>query len=405
MGSRLFGRTLRLTAILGAVGAGSAPGWARAAKPRGGGGGAACPPASAARHATVHSTPMRVHMFEERVQVQGTLEAERYADVAARIGGPLESILAGEGDAVVAGETILFQIDSANLERTLQIVRQDLDVAKCALRESQANRERLQAILDKAKLDFERSKRLYEQSVGSLSRVEQLESEYKQADASIRHADSQVDLASEKVEQAQTAVEIAAKNLRDSRVVAPINGRVSVQYLEAGENASVGEPVIRIEDPSTLEVSVYLPAQYYPRVVAGQTQVDLDVYGICIAGQTVSYKSPTIDPALRTFETKCVLSDPPDCVVPGAMADARIILQRHEGFGVPVDAVQERDGQPVVFIVDSDVARMTPVEVGLQSDGLIECHGEGLAEGLSVVTLGQYLLNDGDSIRVEHEAG
>lgn len=348
---------------------------------------------------------MRVHVFEERVQVQGTLKAERYADVAARIGGPLESILVSEGDAVVAGETILFQVESANLERTLQIVRQDLDVAKCALRESEANRERLQAILDKAKLDFDRSKRLYEQSVGSLSRVEQLESEYKQADASIRHADSQVDLASEKVEQAQAAVEIAAKNLRDSRVVAPVNGRVSVQYLEAGENASVGEPVLRIEDPSTLEVSVYLPAQYYPQVVAGQTRVDLDVYGVAISGQVVSYKSPTIDPALRTFEIKCVLSDPPDCVVPGAMADARIILQRHEGLGVPVDAVQERDGRPVVFLADADVARMTPVEVGIQSDGFIECHGEGLAEGLSVITLGQYLLNDGDSIRLEHEAG
>ncbi|MCL4691704.1 MAG: efflux RND transporter periplasmic adaptor subunit [Candidatus Hydrogenedentes bacterium] len=405
MESRLVGRTLRLTAVLGAVAAATATVWTLSVNARAGGDGADSHAMSASRQVTVHSTPMRVHVFEERVQVQGTLKAVRYADVAARIGGPLESILVSEGNAVVAGETILFQIDSANLERTLQIVRQDLDVAKCALRESQANRERLQAILDKAKLDFERSKRLYEQSVGSLSRVEQLESEYKQADASIRHADSQVDLASEKVEQAQTAVEISAKNLRDSRAVAPINGRVSVQYLEAGENASVGEPVIRIEDPSTLEVSVYLPAQYYPGVVAGQTQVDLDVYSICIPGQTVSYKSPTIDPALRTFEVRCVLSDPPDCVVPGAMADARIILQRHEGLGVPVDAVQERDGRPVIFIVDSDVARMTPVAVGLQSDGLIECHGEGLAEGLSVVTLGQYLLNDGDSIRVEHEAG
>lgn len=397
-------RTLRRTILVAFLGIAAVAAWAivKASGPGSSESGKAV--ATSGRSVNVQTSTVTARTFEERLHVQGNLKAEYHATVAARVGGTVERILVNEGDLVVAGETELFRTDSVTLDRELQISREQLEVARCALGEAQANRERLHAILDKSLVDYERSERLYKQSVGSLSRVEQLESEYKQAVASVKHADSQVNLASEKVEQAELFTQIAEKQLRDSHAVAPVSGRISKKFVEEGEMASVGQAVLRIENTSDIEVSAFLPAQYYPRIVPGETQINLDVYGVLIEDQKVSYKSPTIDPALRTFEMKCVLEDPPDCVVPGAMAEVSVILDRQQGLAVPIDAVQERDGRPVVFIADGGRARMLHVETGLETDGFIACQGDGLVEGASIVTLGQYLLNDGDGIAMRQEA-
>ena len=72
-----------------------------------------------------------------------------------------------------------------------------------------------------------------------------------------------------------------------------------------------GAPVLRIEDPSLLEVSVFLPAQAYGEVAPGETGMQVLVEGLDLGQHKVTYKSPTIDPVLRTFEARCLLADPP----------------------------------------------------------------------------------------------
>ncbi|MCC6489086.1 MAG: efflux RND transporter periplasmic adaptor subunit [Candidatus Hydrogenedentes bacterium] len=352
----------------------------------------------------VRITPAEERTFVEELRVQGTLQAKNAATVSARVGGTLEQILVEEGDSVVASETPLFQIDSLKLQRAVDVSRQQLEVARCGRAESEANLQRLEAILDKAKADFERYTRLYEEQVGSLSRVEQYESEYKQASAAIKHAQSQVNLAEETMRQAEAALGIAEKDLRDSRILAPISGRVSAKLLEVGEMASSGQPVLRIEDPYILEATAFLPASYYARIVPGETAACLDVYGEKLAELSVSYKSPTIDPTLRTFEIKCVISDPPQNVVPGAMADISVYLAQRDGLGVPAAAVQVRGNHPVVFVAEGQTARMVEIVPGLETAGWKECRGGGLQDGTQVVTMGQFLLNDGSPIAVQKEA-
>jgi RND family efflux transporter MFP subunit len=353
------------------------------------------------RRIPVAITPVAVHTFDDRLEVQGNIEAKTFAVVTARVPGTIEAFFVEEGDPVVAGETKLFQVDSLKLDKALIVREQDLAVARCASREKEANLERVQADFAKAEMDYKRFQRLYEKKVVAEDALEQQESRYKQIRASLKHARTLVALGKEQERQAEAAVAISEKDLSDSLVYAPISGRVSVRFKEVGELADVGAPAVRIEDASVIKVSAFLPEQYYPRVFPGKTRMRLSVFDADQGEYTVSYKSPTIHPKLRTFEIKCVLEKPPEGVVLGAMARLQIVLDQHTGPGVPAGAIQIRSGGPVVFVIENDVARMLPVEMGLESDGWVAVTADDLSEGAHVVTMGQYNIEDGTPVAVQ----
>ncbi len=346
-------------------------------------------------------TPVSIRNFEERLVVQGNLEARNIALVHARVEATIESIFVDEGDDVVAGKTKLFKIDSLTLEKAVEVKRQALAVADCALNEKNANLERVEADLYKADIDYERSKKLLKDSTISSDEFERVESRHKQAVASQKHAQTLIDLAKEQKRQGEAALEIAKKGLRDALVYAPISGKISQRFQEPGEMGDKKKPLLKIVDPSVIEVSAFLPAEYYPLIRQDETPMRIRVYGIELDEQVISYKSPTIHQKLRTFKIKCVVEAPPEGVVPGAMAEIEVLLAQRQGLGVPTVSLQQRGGRTVVFLVEKDVARMVEVETGFESDGWIELKGESLREKATVVTMGQFLLEEGTRVTVQ----
>ena len=348
-------------------------------------------------------TPISKRVFERRVVVQGNLQAKNFAEVSSRVEGTIDSIFVDEGDHVVAGKTNLFQVDSLNLRRAVDVRRQDLEVAQCSLREAQAGLEQVDAQLEKADLDLRRYERLHESNTVSADAFEEVQSQHKQIEAARKHSVSLVDLQKELVRQAETSLSIAEKNLSDSLAYAPIDGTVSKKYHEVGEMPDKGKPVVRIDDTSVIEVSAFLPAQFYADVRPGETKMSIKVGAKDVGDYEVSYISPTVDSQLRTFEVKCILTNPPESVVPGAMADVGVVLERTEGLGVPSQAVQHRGDDDVVFVVGSDTAHSVKVETGLETDGYVLLKNCSLSEGASVVTQGQNFLNDGSLVKVVAE--
>lgn len=354
-----------------------------------------------ARRVSVQVTPAENRTFEEKLSVQGNVHAKTYAVISTRIGGPLETIFVDEGDSVVAGETKLFQVDTLKVTKAVTIREQDLAVARCGLREAQAQLEKVDVDLNKAGLDWQRFQRLRERGVVSQDLLEQQESRQKQTAAGRKLALTGVDVAVERVRQAEAALALAKKDLADSLIMAPISGKVSKRFREQGEMTDSGSPVVRIDDPSVIEVSAFLPAQYYARVVPGTTRIRIRVYGVDAGEHVITYASPTVDPMLRTFEVRCVIADPPSGVVPGAMAEVDVLVRQREGLGVPANAVQVRGERPIVFVAENDTARLVEVTKGIECDGWVECEGASLSEGAQVVTVGQSLLNDGSPIAVQ----
>ena len=360
---------------------------------------------AAVRRVPVVVTTAVPHDFEQRLTLQGNVEARRYALVSARIPGTVEELFVDEGDTVAAGETKLFQTDALKVRKAVDVAQQDLAIARSGLKEKEAYRERLVADFDKARIDYNRSQLLYESNSIAVDVLEQQRSRYLQSAAMVKHAQSLVELAQQQVDQAQSGVAIAEKDLQDATVVAEFSGTVTNRFLEPGEMADAGTPVLRIEDPTLLEVSAYVPAQYFSSIEPGTTRMQVQVYGVDVGAQVVDYRSPNINPKLRTFEVKCTLTDPPDGVVSGAIAEVVLLLAEREGLGVPREALQERGGNSVVFVVAGESASMLPVSTGFETDGLVEVQGEGIAAGTPVVTMGQFLLNDGTPVSVQRGEG
>lgn len=361
-------------------------------------------PVEQTKRAVVVTTLAAMRDFQRSLVVQGNVEAKRYAMVAPRIGGAIEAIHVDEGDPVTAGQTKLFDTDAVALQKNVEIARQNLKVTQCAQRQASANLEKVKVDFNKAQLDYERFQRLYEKKAVTADAFEQQQSRYEQLKAAVTLANVQVDLAAAQTEQAAAALGIAEKDLTDTTVVAPINGTISTRFMEPGEMGDPGAPVLRIDDTSVVEIAAFLPAQYYASVVPGQTAIKMQVSGIDLGDRVVTYKSPTIDPKLRVFEVKCLVEDPPAGVAPGAMADIVVILETRRGLGVPSEAIQLRGGRSVVFVVENNVAQQKVVTTGFESDGWTELLDPDLAEGDAVITMGQYMVEQGTAVSVQQEA-
>jgi RND family efflux transporter MFP subunit len=356
------------------------------------------------RRVPVVVTRPQLRDFERTLVVQGNVEAKNFAMVSPRIGGTIEAVFVDEGDTVVAKETKLFRTDAVKLKENVEIGRHSLTVARCAKREAVANLEKIRADLRKAKLDYDRFTRLYEQKQAvTADAFEQQQSRYQQMVAAEKLAAAQVDLTDAQEDQAKATLGIANKDLADATIYAPVSGKVSRRLLEPGEMGDPGQPVLRIDDTSVVEVAAFLPAQYYGSVIPGQTQMKIQVGGIDLGRHSITFKGPTINNKLRTFEAKCILTDPPEGVTPGAMAQISVILEGRKNLGVPSVAIQQRAGHNVVFVVRDNISHQVTVKPGIEMGAWTEIREGEVNEETAVVTMGQYMIEEGTHVAVQKE--
>jgi RND family efflux transporter MFP subunit len=346
-------------------------------------------------------SPVTMQIFERKIKVQGNIESKNFANVGARIAGSIESLFVDEGDEVVAGETKLFQIDKLKLHQSVEIRKQELVVAGCALREKMANIESVEVELEKSEKDVKRYENLYKKKTVPIDALEQVQTKCKKMRAMKKLAHSLYDLQLEQNKQAELSLSMAEKDLSDSLVYAPISGKVSKKFRENGEMMEVGKAVLRIDDTEILEASAFLPSGFYSQVIIGKTLMSIMVSGEKVGEFKVYIKSPVIDSRLRTFEVKCLLKNPPDGVVPGALAEVEVLLEKKKGLGIPEEAIVLRAGRDVVFTVRNNIAYMIDIQKGLDQDGSVEIISDKLKEGDMIVSMGQFMLDEGKPVNVK----
>lgn len=346
-------------------------------------------------------TPCQSRIFKDTLVVQGNLEAKNFSMVSPRIPGTIEMIFVDEGKTVVADQTKLFQTDALKLNKTVEIREHELEVAGFEKRKLVAELERVEVDLHKSEIDFNRFERLFAKDAVTADAFEQKESHYKQLQALRKFAQAQMDLAVAKERQAKAFLSISQKDLTDTIVYAPINGKISGRFQEQGEMGNPGKPVFRIDDTSLIEVSAYLPAQYYSKIIPGKTYMNVKVSGIELDQQTILYKSPTINHKLRTFEIKCDIKNPSTGVVPGAMAHITVVLEEREGLGVPSPSILKRGGRQVVFVIEDNISRQVLIRAGLENNGWTEIVDGELVENVPVVSMGQSMIEEGTLVSVQ----
>lgn len=333
--------------------------------------------------------------FEDFATVQGSVRTKFTAAVASRLPGTVDEVLVDEGDVVKAGQP-LFQVDRVNLENQVAIAKDDQAVAAASRAEAVAAQAEAEAAHAKALTDAARYRRLYEESRSVTKDAwERAELQLRSAAATLARAKAAVATADAKILQADTALRIAEKNLADSRGLAPFDGIVTQKLHDRGDFVDAGTAIFALDDPRVREVCVTLTADRYADVAVGKTEI------VTSFGQTlpVTYKSPTVDPATRTFEIRAVMRPDP-AVAPGMLCGARIVFARRTGFGLPAGAVAPRGGREVAFAVDAEgTVGAIEAKRGATAGGMVEILNPEAFEGAQVVAEGMLLLNLGDRVK------
>jgi len=314
-----------------------------------------------------------VGAVEDRIVATGTLRAVEEVNLTVEVGGVLE-IARGdggrrlaEGDRLRAGQTVAV------------ITGEDVRLAA----RTKATRQRF----EQARSDLEAARGLFAQGLTPENQVHQAETAF---------------------EEAQLEYDRSLRAEERSRMVTPIAGVVlrlardaSGQPLAAGQLVAPGMVVAEVGavDPLVADVDVVGPD--VARVAVGQ---EVRVRHLAFSDRRfdgrVRRLAPTVDPVTRALRVEVEVSNPDGLLRPGMFVEATLVGERREGVPVvPRDAVTERGGKKVVFVLRGQSVARREVALGLGDDREVEVR-DGLAAGERVVVRGLETLADGTRVRV-----
>ena len=264
------------------------------------------------------------------VSGNGRIEATE-VDVAAKLGGRVQSILVKEGDFVTAGQPLAhMQIDTLEASHDEAKARHQQAVAAVANAEAQvAVREsdrqaalalvaQRQSELDAAQRRLARSQTLVREGASSDQEVDDdrarersLEAavvasraQAEAAQAAITAARTQVASARAAVTAAQATVARIKADIDDSALVAPRSGRVQYRIAQPGEVIGGGGKVLNLVDLSDVYMTFFLPEPVAGRLALGsEVRIVLDAAPQLVIPARVSFVASTAQFTPKTVET------------------------------------------------------------------------------------------------------
>jgi RND family efflux transporter MFP subunit len=298
----------------------------------------------------------------------------------------LERVHFEEGGAVEAGE-LLYEIERAPYEATLEAAQAELARAEAAVAE--------------AKFELDRVVRLRERDVASEQELVAAQAKYDGAVA---------------VQQAAAAAVTQAElDLGYTRITAPIAGRINATRVDAGNLVGDGERTLLTTivpwDPIYVFFSVGERAVLELRREAAETgQRRRDVVDVFlrladgsdypIPGK-VDYVDNRVDPSTGTIGVRAVFENPDEVLIPGIFTRVLIPNPPREALLVPEVALQrDLDGYFLLTVNAENAVARRNVEVGEQVGNARVVTG-GLAEDARVIINGLQRARPGATVAPE----
>lgn len=330
--------------------------------------------------------------MENRRDFTGTLEASASFDVAAKVAGRVEKIGVDLGDVVTRGQVIA-ELDDEEYAQAVAQAQADVQVAE-------AERRAAAKTVEISRRAFARVEDLHEQAIVAEQELDTLRGDKLTAEAAVavtasRATRAKSALKTARVRQQYTRVTADWSEGDESRVVA-------ARHVDEGVTVAANTPLVTIVDLDPVVVVVYATEKDYASVSVGQAvELDTDAF----PGETFTGRVTRIAPVFRVESRQARVEltvDNPDArLKPGMFVRARTVLGRIEdAVAVPKDAIADRDGEKVVFVIADDGTHVEQraVELGIESEGWVQVTGEGVSG--RVVTLGQHQLEDGTEVAI-----
>lgn len=180
---------------------------------------------------------------------------------------------------------------------------------------------------------------------------------------------TEIAVAAARVKEAEAALKMAQDDLRDTVVKAPFDGLITRRFKSVGDYLVNMPPtdVLELITVDQLEAELHLPESYFASVDAGKTAVILRSLLLAESLKlTLTRVVGEIDPAKGTFAVRLAIpAEHRQGLVPGAFVNAEVDLNgKSASTIVPLRALVEGNGQPVVFVANGEKMSKRPVLLG-----------------------------------------
>jgi HlyD family secretion protein len=363
------------------------------------------------------------------VTASGKIEPDTKVDVLSDIQGRITRIAVKEGDLVHKGDFLL-QIDAAIYQAAVSRAQGLIASAQGDFLRAKANQDQARRALSRA-LELQKA----DASLITPEAVEQVQTLYEVSVANSKASQAGLD-------QARAALQEANDNLRKTRIVAPISGRVTRLAVEEGEVAVPGTfsrdvgLLMTVADLSVILAKVQVDETDVVRLADGDSvEVAIDAFPdtTFIGRVTKISNSAQLTPTSTAsgsndravdFDVEVTLKNPPSDIRPDLSCTARIVTDTRRGaLSVPIIALTVREHQKLpnettpaaadtsgakkkkevegVFVVKDGIANFRPVKVGIAGDEYFEVL-EGVKQGETIVAGTYQAIRDlKDSTRVK----
>jgi len=356
-------------------------------------------------------TPVSVEQAQlESIEITDTYAGmirplERFSlgfEVAGRVAELGSSETAGDSDEVAArplddGDTVTAGQLLARLDNRAHLAR--IEEVRARYAENQAKLKDASARREKAHNDKKRADALRSRGGSAIT-----EETYQKYVTDLAVAEAQYDAAKAQVAVTAAQYEIAREDYYDTFLRSPVDGVIAKRHASVGESVSPHQVVMEIVQVDRVLLVVGVPEAYIGHVAVGQdARVELlarDRFGRKRPELTgrVYRVAETADQMTGLFEVEIAVENPQRQWKPGLIALGHIVVERMQGFRIPLESAVFREDETFVFSVDgSNVAQKVPLDQWIeQGQDLIV---EQLApEHRRIVVRGQHRLVAGRTV-------
>ncbi|MDJ0915646.1 MAG: efflux RND transporter periplasmic adaptor subunit [Desulfobacterales bacterium] len=317
----------------------------------------------------------------EGIKYNGIAQATRQVDLSFRVDGPMISRLVNVGDAVKKDQLVA-RIDPRDYEVRLR-------TAKGQLTNAIAVRKRAQS-------DLDRLLRIQKKDPGAVSQI--------LIDKALQNRDS----AQAEIRSLEAAVDGRKDDLAYTYLKAPFDGIITKRYVEAFEDVRRKQPVVRLLDPSKIEMWVNVPETLISlEPYVDKVWVRFDALNLEVPAE-IKEVGTEASQTTRTFPVNLIMEQPKDAeILPGMAGVARYTLNMPEGiqepeFLIPVTAVftDPEKQKNYVWLIDESANTVNRHEIApgkLTGRGLTV---KGLQPGQWIAVAGVDLLREGQKIKI-----
>ena len=310
-------------------------------------------------------------LVEKLTTLPGKLvvNTDQQAQISPNFSGYVEQVNVALGQSVQKGQTLAVLILPELIDQ-------------------QANLRMAQVNLDLARKDYQREQQLWSQGISAKQDYQRAENAYRQAQITVQSSQARLN-----------ALGASGNNNGRFLIKAPISGVISKKDIVVGENVQLADQLFVIESLKDLWLEFNLPNTSNIQLQVGQI-LNFKTNG---SDQNYQAKVQTLNPQadLQTgrLQVRAKVTTQADVLRPNVLVNVFVTdAQAKTALRVQKKALQQVEGKPVVFVIESEEKGLVhlkaqPIEVGVSSqDGQWLEVISGLTEGQKYIADGSFLL-------------